>query len=187
MFYRIKGKLTVKRPFFCAIETQGIEYGIIVPLKVINDLPNEGEEISLYIHPLVSEEKIELFGFLEEREKNLFEKLISISGIGPRVALQILSYYKADEFFNLIKRKDEKAISKIKGVGKKRAGQILLEFKDYVIEEHFEGINIEEAISALVRLGVNRSEAREIVMNKIREKKYKNIQEILSDILKGGS
>jgi len=187
MLYRIKGKLKVKRPFFCAVETGGIEYAITVPLKVINNLPDEGNEISLYIYPSISEDKIELFGFLKEKEKNLFEKLISISGIGPRVALQILSHYSADEFFVLIKRKDEKAISKIKGVGRKRAGQILLEFKDYIIEEHIKGIDIEEAISALVKLGLKRSEARKTVINKLREKEYENIQELIEDILKGGS
>jgi Holliday junction DNA helicase RuvA len=187
MFYRIKGILTVKRPFFCAIDTGGVEYAITVPLKVIENLPQEGNEVSLYIYPVVSEDKFELFGFLSEREKNLFEKLISISGIGPRVALQILSRYSADEFFELIKRKDERAISKIKGVGRKRAGQILLEFKDYVTEEHVEGIDIEEVISALVRLGLKRSEARNMVMSKLREKRYENIQDLITEILAGKS
>ncbi|MEO0268440.1 MAG: Holliday junction branch migration protein RuvA [candidate division WOR-3 bacterium] len=185
MYYRIKGKLTLKRSFFCAIETGGIEYGITIPLKVMEKLPQEGSEVSLYILPIISEEKIELFGFLDEKQKNLFEKLISITGIGSKVALQILSHYDVDEFLEIIKRNEEKMISKIKGVGKKRASLILLEFKDYIFEGIKEGINIEEAISALTKLGLKRSEAKELVLKKLKEKKFEKTEDLIQEILKG--
>lgn len=184
MYYRIKGKLTIKRSFFCAIEACGIEYGITVSLKVMEKLPEEGSEVSLYLLPIFSEEKIELFGFLDEREKNLFEKLISITGIGSKVALQILSHYNVDEFLEIIKRNEEKMISKIKGVGKKRASLILLEFKDYVPQVIKEGINIEDVIFALTKLGLKRSEARELVMKKLKEKKFEKPEELIQEILK---
>ncbi len=185
MYYRIKGKLTLKRSFFCALEVNGVEYAFTVSLKVLEKLPQEGKEVSLYVLPVISDERIELFGFLEEKEKNFFEKIISIPGIGSKVALQILSYYEVDEFLEIVKKNEEKMISKIKGVGKKRASLILLEFKDYVLEGIKEGINIEEVIYALTRLGLKRSEARELVMKKLKEKKFEKTEDLIQEILKG--
>ncbi|MEN3044079.1 MAG: Holliday junction branch migration protein RuvA [Candidatus Hydrothermales bacterium] len=184
MFYRIKGKLTLKRNFFCAIENNGVEFAITVPLKAMEKLPEEGSEATLFITSIISEEKVDLYGFTDEKEKDIFEKLISIPGIGPKVALQILSYYTAHEFLEVLKRKGEKEISKIKGVGKKRANLILLEFKDYFYEKEVEGIDIEKVISALCKLGLQRNKAKELAIRKIKEKKFEKIEDLIQEILK---
>ncbi|MEN3045975.1 MAG: Holliday junction branch migration protein RuvA [Candidatus Hydrothermales bacterium] len=184
MLYRIKGKITLKRNFLCTIENNGIEFAITVPLKVMEKLPDKGNETSLYITTLFSEEKIELYGFTDEREKDLFEKLISIPSIGPKVALQILSYYSVDEFLDILRRRDEKEISRIKGVGKKRANLILLEFKEYFHEGEIKGIDIERVISALCKLGLQRSKAKELVTKKLKEKKFEKVEDLIKEILK---
>ena len=112
------------------VECAGVGYDVAISIETAAALPAEGAEASLYIHTHVREDQIALFGFAQPREKRLFERLLTISGIGPKLALTILSGISVDRLVTAIRGLDHAALTKIPGVGKKTAERVVLELKD---------------------------------------------------------
>ncbi len=150
------------------VENNGIGYQIMVPLSVVEQLPNVGSEVRIHIYMNVREDAVKLFGFLDRDDLDMFKKLITVNGIGPKGALGILSVMTPDDLRFAILSDDAKAIAKAPGIGAKTASKLVLELKDKVdLEEAFEkksanvaNDNIKnEAIQALVALGYSQSDA----------------------------
>ncbi len=156
------------------VENNGIGYQIMVPLSVVEQLPNVGSEVRIHIYMNVREDAVKLFGFLDRDDLDMFKKLITVNGIGPKGALGILSVMTPDDLRFAILSDDAKAIAKAPGIGAKTASKLVLELKDKVdLEEAFEkksanvaNDNIKnEAIQALVALGYSQSDALRGVSN----------------------
>ncbi|TCK98215.1 Holliday junction DNA helicase subunit RuvA [Natranaerovirga hydrolytica] len=173
MFAFIKGKLYDIDEDTMIIENNNIGYDIKVPLSVIHQLPMIGEEVIIHTYLYVREDIMALYGFLTKDDLNIFKKLITVSGIGPRGALGILSTISPDELRFAVIGEDVKTISKAPGIGKKTAQKLILELKDKLnledtlknpntaqSETIFEAKDIKsEAVQALVALGYTHTEA----------------------------
>lgn len=145
------------------VDVGGVGYRVFVSQLSSARLPPVGEKVFLFIHTAVREDDINLFGFVTDGEKRLFQKLISINGIGPKLALTILSGILPDDLVAAVRREDLVRLTAIPGIGKKTAERIILDLKDK-LHEFFIGGNgkrelHEEATSALVNLGYTRSNA----------------------------
>ncbi|MGI6104783.1 MAG: Holliday junction branch migration protein RuvA [Raoultibacter sp.] len=134
----IKGTLIAKDTSSIVIETQGVGYTIGMSSTGLSKLPEAGAQLLVYTYLQVREDGFSLFGFLTMEEKELFLKLISISGIGPKVALSALSLYQPAELIKHITAQDITAVSRIPGVGKKSASRIVLELKGYLDQDLLE-------------------------------------------------
>lgn len=172
MIERLHGILAERHPTFAVVECGGVGYGVQVSAKTGERLPAEGSEITLLTHLVVREDSMELFGFFDTREKELFLSMISVSGVGPKTAQRILSGISPEDFLSIIARGDKTALGKIKGVGKKTAEMFVLNLKDKalslaVLSENGPKINTSqnesEAILALHTLGVKEPAATKAV------------------------
>jgi Holliday junction DNA helicase RuvA len=171
------------------VETNNIGYGIFTSLNTIDSV-NLNEEIKVHTHLYVREDKINLFGFLTEEELDMFEKLIKISGVGPKAAIAILSISKVKTLKREIANENINYLKKASGIGKKTAGKIVLELKDKmdVIFEDDDGVEIDSSISgsfvenALIQLGFNKMEIRK-ALSKIKSE-GKQEEEIIKEALK---
>ena len=132
MYVYIKGVLAEKEPTRVVVEAGGLGYGIVIPLSTYDQLPNTGEEVKLLVHHAVREDDEILFGFSTEAEREFFLKLVSVSGVGPRIAIAILSGATIADLSLAISSGNAKRISAIKGVGKKTAEKICVELADKV-------------------------------------------------------
>ena len=161
MIAHLRGKLISKHPNQAIVEAAGVGYEVNISIPTFSTLPGLGTEVSLFIHTHVREDALSLFGFLRSEEKQLFEKLISVSGIGPRLAITILSGMPADAMIASIKGNNIGALTRIPGIGKKTAERMVLELRDKL--DHF-GVPAadaaspveEDVISALINLGYQR-------------------------------
>lgn len=166
MLAYINGILTYKQEGMAIVECNGIGYEIFISNNTLANLPYNNEECKLYTYLQVKEDGIALFGFASMEEKNLFNKLISVSGIGPKGAITLLSGMSLTDLTVAIANQDIKSLSQIKGLGKKSAERICLELKDKlditVLPQTEDGFNISavnEAIEVLVSLGINKNQA----------------------------
>ena len=174
MFHYIKGELTYADPSFAVIETGGVGYKMTVSYNTFAKIGSRiGEKLTLYTYMSVREDAIELMGFMTVEELNVFKMLITVSGVGPKAAMAILSAMTPEKFAYSVGISDYKALAKANGVGTKTAQRIVLELKDKVAKELSQeqtdapeqdayipsGGNTEEAVKALMVLGYNRSEA----------------------------
>ena len=153
------------------IDNNGIGYNVNVSLNTLSDLPSKGEKTKLYTYTHIKEDAFSLYGFTSLSEKNMFIKLIDISGVGPKMALGILSGITGAALAVAVANNDVKSLSSIKGVGKKTAERIILELKEKVdiTASDFAGSNtsinissskeINDAIEALVALGITKNDA----------------------------
>jgi Holliday junction DNA helicase RuvA len=132
MYYSISGRLVYKDDGIVVIETGGVGYEILVPQSVSRKLPEPGGSAVLYTRMIVRENEIYLVGFSALEDRRLFESLLTVSGIGPRGGLKILSELSAGEIRNAIIMGSETVLSKIKGIGAKTASRIILELKDKI-------------------------------------------------------
>jgi holliday junction DNA helicase RuvA len=126
----LRGKLMQKDPAHVVIDVHGVGYEVFVPVTTLTALPDLGAEVSIDIHTHVREDIIALYGFKTRRERIIFEKLMTISGIGPKLAVTILSGGSVEDLVGAIKRGDLARLTAIPGVGKKTAERIILELKD---------------------------------------------------------
>ena len=126
----LRGKLLEKHPNQVIIDTAGVGYDVVIPISTFSALPDTGAEVALRIHTHVREDALALFGFLTADEKGLFEKLISVSGIGPSLAVKVLSGLAAPAIVDAIRGGDVAQLVRIPGVGKKTAERMVLELKD---------------------------------------------------------
>ncbi|MBO4816366.1 MAG: Holliday junction branch migration protein RuvA [Clostridia bacterium] len=170
MFAYIKGILDTKQDTFVVIDVQGIGYKIFMPTNSIQNLGREGETVKVFTHYYVREDNISLYGFSSNEELRMFELLISVSGVGAKSAIAMLSEITPSKFALDVVSDDITSLTKIPGVGKKTAARIILELKDKLKQEQAieakEEITtliknngkVEEAISALQVLGYNKRE-----------------------------
>jgi len=164
MIAHLRGKLLAKHPNQAIVETGGVGYDVTISVPTFSDLPGVGGEVALHIHTHVREDIMALYGFLRSAEKALFEKLITVSGIGPKLAITILSGMAADEMVNAIRGNDIGRLTRIPGIGKKTAERMVLELRDKLpVEKHGEiaaapalSAVEEDVLSALVNLGYQR-------------------------------
>lgn len=172
MIYSLKGKLTVKDMNFVVVECAGVGYGCRTSYNTVSQLGAIGDEITLYTHLSVRDDNIELFGFATIQELNCFKLLISVSGVGGKAGISILSDITPENFAFLVASGDSKAFTKTKGIGAKTAQRIVLELKDKISTEAFTGKSIpsvtntadvsssavSEAMEALMVLGYSQGE-----------------------------
>jgi Holliday junction DNA helicase RuvA len=130
MIALLRGTLIEKHPNQAIVDVGGVGYDVTVPISTFSKLPEAGVEVRLQIHMHVREDAMALFGFLTRDEKNLFEKLISVSGIGPSLAVKVLSGMDAMDLQNAIRRNEIEKLVRIPGVGKKTAERMVLELRD---------------------------------------------------------
>jgi holliday junction DNA helicase RuvA len=130
MIAHLRGKLLAKRPNQVILETGGVGYEVNISVPTFSGLPAVGSEVALHTYTQVREDVLALYGFLQPSEKQLFEKLIMVSGIGPKLAITILSGMAADEMAAAIRGNDLARLTRIPGVGKKTAERMVLELRD---------------------------------------------------------
>lgn len=130
MIAHLRGRLILKHPNQAIVEAGGVGYDVTITVPTFSELPSEGAEVSLHIHTHVREDALALYGFLRAEEKQLFEKLITVSGIGPKLAITILSGMPVAEMVGSIKGNDIARLTKIPGIGKKTAERMVVELRD---------------------------------------------------------
>jgi Holliday junction DNA helicase RuvA len=167
MIAHLRGKLLAKHPNQAIVETSGVGYDVTISVPTFSDLPAIGSEVALVIHTHVREDALALYGFLRSSEKLLFEKLITVSGIGPKLAITILSGMPADEMVRAIRGNDVARLTRIPGIGKKTAERMVLELRDKLPEAGPVALPAtpsisaleEDVLSALANLGYQRAAA----------------------------
>ena len=171
----LKGTLLQKRPPFLLLDVQGVGYELESPMSTVYDLPEEGQDVSLYAHLVVREDAQLLFGFSDQEQRELFRSLLKVNGVGPRVALAILSTLSTAEFLDCIRLEDAATLTRVPGIGKKTAERMLLDMRDRVEGMTPAGATgaavaaphadnpVSDAISALVALGFRPAEASRAV------------------------
>jgi Holliday junction DNA helicase RuvA len=130
MIAQLRGVLIEKHPNQAVVETGGVGYDVTIPVSTFTRLPDAGAEVRLRIHTHVREDALALYGFLTQDEKSLFEKLIGVSGIGPKLAVTILSGLAAPDLIHAIRRGEVERLVRIPGIGKKTAERMVLELRD---------------------------------------------------------
>src|SRR5262249_44878518 len=130
MFAHLRGILLEKHPNQAVVEAGGVGYDVTIAVPTFTRLPEVGSEVRLRIHTHVREDALALYGFLSQDEKGLFEKLISVSGIGPTLAVKVLSGLAAPDLILSIRRGEVEKLVKLPGVGKKTAERMVLELRD---------------------------------------------------------
>ncbi len=178
MIARLTGVLAVKSPEGLLIDVHGVGYRVLVSLSAFSDLPDQGSEVELPIHTHMRESSIELFGFADEAEKALFLQLIAVSGVGPRLALTILSGMPTDELVGALAEGNVKRLVGIPGIGKRTAERLVVDLQDKVraaggaapaaSPAPAQGPEV-EAVSALVNLGYREADADRAVRDAARD------------------
>ena len=176
MIAHLRGRLLSKSPNQAILECAGVGYDVTISVATFSALPSEGTEATLHIHTHVREDQIALFGFSETQEKRLFEKLLTISGIGPKLAITVLSGIDASRLVTAIRSGDHATLTRIPGIGKKTAERVVLELKDKLddlavsipatsggAQHGTAGQAGDDALSALVNLGYARPIAQKAI------------------------
>jgi len=175
MIARISGILIQKSVTHCVVDVHGTGYRIIVPLSTFYELPKEDQPVVLHVHTHVREDAISLYGFHTREEREVFQMMISVSGIGPKLAVNILSGIAAGELVRAVTEEDLKRLTGIPGVGKKTAERMILELKDKAAKLGRDDVTVctvavktgdqvkEDALSALVNLGYKGSAVKDVV------------------------
>ena len=148
MIGRIRGVLVDKKPPEIQIDVAGICYEVQVPMSTLYQLPELGKELTLHTHFVVREDAQLLYGFFEEKDKSMFRSLIKINGVGPKMALGILSSMEANEFVRAVRSNNINAMVKMPGIGKKTAERLLIEMRDRLKDWDAEEGNTKESVSA---------------------------------------
>jgi len=181
MIALISGKIASKNISNVIIDVQGVGYRVFIPLTTFYELPETGATITLHIHTNVKEDAINLFGFYTTQERDLFQLMISVSGIGPKMSMNILSGIPAQELLGAISDGNVNKLIRIPGVGKKMAERLILELKEKVIKKmmmeelpqanaqnRLDDMIAEDVISALVNLGYKSNVAKDALDKAIR-------------------
>lgn len=176
MIARLSGRIAHKGVQEVVVDVGGVGYRVTIPLSTFYKLGQEGEPVTLLTHTHVREDSLSLFGFLTRGEQVLFEKLIAVSGVGPRLAISILSGIDTAELVEALRRSDVPRLTRVPGVGRKTAERLVLELKDKLPAPSQEAAapppmnaQKEDLLSALANLGYSRSEAERAVDRGLRE------------------
>lgn len=171
----LKGELLEKQPPSILLNVNGVGYELEAPMTTFYDLPAVGQSTSLFVHMVVREDAQLLFAFSSKQQRELFRSLIKVNGVGPKVALAILSTLSAQELLQCMANEDFKQLTKVPGIGMKTAQRLVVEMKDR-LEKEFSDVALEaraqaggaandrdDAIGALVSLGYKNSDAAQVV------------------------
>jgi Holliday junction DNA helicase RuvA len=190
---QISGTLAHKVPGEVIVDVGGVGYQVFIPLNVFYRLPEIGARVSLYIHTHLREDALQLFGFQEATEKQVFLLLNSVAGIGPKLALNILSGIPADELAQAIKEGDQLRLVSIPGVGKKLAERMIVELRDKFatfqaqVTETPVASNgsqlMQDAVSALVNLGYRKAEVEKSVRDTVQSGNT-TLEEVIKEALR---
>jgi Holliday junction DNA helicase RuvA len=172
----LSGKLMQKQPPFLLMDVNGVGYELEAPMTTFYDLPDNDQPVSLFVHLVVREDAQLLFGFSDQPQRQLFRGLLKINGVGPRVALAILSTLSADQFIACIHQEDVLTLTRVPGIGKKTAERMILDMRDRIdaLSETDGGSTspgqvtvsenpVQDAIGALIALGYKAAEASRAV------------------------
>ena len=195
MYYSISGTIVKRNPSSIVLENHGIAYELTVSLSTLDHLPDRGEQGKLFTYLHVREDILRLFGFFHQEEKDLFLKLISMSGIGPKNAINILSGISVNEFKKIILNGDVKRLNAIPGIGPKTAKRLIIELKDKMTDKEIsevlgggkqKGLNSQagDALAALESLGYRKSDVQQSVEDFITASPDSTTEIIIRHILK---
>lgn len=173
MIYNVNGTLTYADPTFAVVECGGVGFKCFVSMTTLRQLPSPGKTVNLYTHMAVREDALDLYGFFDMEELEAFKLLITVSGVGPKAAMAILSALPPDRLSIAVSSGDVRSIQQANGVGKKTAERVVLELKDKMagiggaafagvvegIQQVASSSNAQEAVEVLVSLGFDRSDA----------------------------
>jgi len=190
MIAKISGTLEHKVPGEVIVDVAGVGYQILIPLNVFYRLPEVGGTISLHIHTHLREDALQLFGFMEQEEKHIFLLLNGVAGIGPKLAINILSGIPVEELARALKEGDHLKLLSIPGVGKKLAERMIVELRDKMLRVpspetgRADGSQLtRDAVSALVNLGYRQGEAERSVREVARQGEA-TLAEVLKEALR---
>ncbi len=196
MIAYLNGSIAAKCPTEVVIDVQGIGYQVLIPLSTFERLGEVGQPVKLLTHQHVREDLLQLFGFFTEGEKQMFLQLTSVSGVGPKLALAILSGSRADELIRAIAASDIQSLTRLPGVGKKTAQRLCLELKDKVVGTAA-GVGLdaaaiggetlgkmEEGVMALTSLGLSRADAERSLMKVLTDEPDLPLDELIRRCLK---
>jgi len=180
MIAYLRGKLISRHPNQAIVETGGVGYDVTISVPTFSGLPALGGDVALHIHTHVREDQLALYGFLKVEEKQLFEKLITVSGIGPKLAITILSGMAAQELGTAIRGNDLARLTKIPGIGRKTAERLVLELRDKLpavgqdVPAAIATLNSvqEDVLSALVNLGYQRTVAEKALASVAKDESF---------------
>lgn len=190
MFAMLSGKVLERADGKITLDVNGVGYEVNVPLSAS---VNNGETLTLYIKTLVREDDISLYGFKDKEEKNIFTLLKSVSGVGAKTALAIISFYSPSDLSSIIISKNSKSLSKVPGIGLKTAERLIVELKEK-FEKGFKNISTvedksneyDDLFNALLGLGYKAQQAESALKNKINDiKNKKPLEQILREVLQG--
>jgi Holliday junction DNA helicase RuvA len=193
MIAHLRGTLLTKHPNQVVVETAGVGYEVNISIPTFSELPASGAEVALHIHTHVREDVIALYGFLRPAEKALFEKLMTVSGIGAKLALTILSGMAADDMAAAIRGNDLARLTKIPGIGKKTAERMVLELRDKLppvsgtaapTVSPMSAVE-EDVLSALVNLGYQRAAAEKSLASVLKNGKSGSFDAMFREALAG--
>jgi holliday junction DNA helicase RuvA len=170
MIAHLRGRLFSKQPQQVIVEAAGVGYDVAISVSTYTSLPTEGAEVALHIHTQVREDTLALYGFLDRNDKRIFERLITVSGVGPKLAITIQSGLPADRLVAALRAQDHATLTRIPGVGKKLAERLVVELKDKLEDMAVAapamaaaGPAAEDVLSALVNLGYQRPSAQKAI------------------------
>ena len=198
MIALISGKIVYKGISHVIVDVQGVGYRVFIPLTTFYELPETGEPITLHIHTNVKQDAINLFGFYTIQERDLFQLMISVSGIGPKMSMNILSGISAQELLGAISGGNVGKLIRIPGVGKKMAERLILELKEKVVKKmmmeesphvglqnRLDDIIAEDVLSALINLGYKNNIAKDALDRALRSSEEKmEMDKLLKKTLK---
>ncbi len=185
MIAALRGRIISKKPDSIIVDVGGVGYIVHVPLNIFSYIKEINEEVFLYIHTHVREDAFVLYGFSSEEERKIFSTLINISGIGPKIALNILSTISLSDFHNAIYNEDVAFLCRVPGLGKKTAQRLILELVEKlpaITKKDREPV-FDDALSALINLGYKNNIARE-ALEKVYNDGIRDIASLLKESLK---
>ena len=194
MISRLHGTVLSRDTDRIELETRGgVVYEIEVPLTVLQRLPGPGAELQLRTLQIVTDSSVALYGFIDAHERTLFQRLLTASGVGPKLALAMMSTYSAERLARALVEKDTAALQQISGIGKKKAEKIALELADRVIDLAIvtpirpgQTDRAQEAVQALVALGYSFSDADRAVRNVLEKSAPNSTEDLIRQALAGG-
>jgi len=197
MIARLSGNLIEKSITQCIVDVRGVGYRVVVPLTTFYELPEIGQPVVIHIHTHVREDAVNLYGFHTQEERAVFQLMISVSGIGPKLAINILSGIAAGELIRAVTKDDLKRLTGIPGVGKKTAERMILEMKDKAAKFGRESVPAgtvavrtgdqvkDDALSALVNLGYKGSTVKGVIDRIMQEaREVQSLDQLLKQALK---
>jgi Holliday junction DNA helicase RuvA len=184
MIGSLRGIIISRRPDNVIIDVHGVGYQVQVPLNILSNLPEEGNDVFLQIYTHVREDSLQLFGFSTEAEKKVFVTLLGISGVGPKMALNILSGISYNDFLSAVEKEDVAMLCRIPGLGRKTAQRLILELREKLPAATVPQDRLfEDTLSALVNLGYKKPVAHEF-LEKAYKKGLNDIESLLRETLK---